>query len=554
MTRIEDKTVDGDMEKQVQSHKTLIEQKLREVYELQHKVATLNGRMNSKLSVSKLPVELVVEIFLYYRDDIFESGLYREDDVYNRTHRKRSHQWWLTLVSICRYWRNIALQTPLLWSTLVPSICLEPYTLETFLARSVGRTLDISVVLRTWTDQGDDTLVEIFKVSERVRALFLSLNMPDFDNDDECQVLDMDATFSSLECLEMDGSYHNSFTHDLLDQILPTATNLRTLILRNLAVQWDRFGPHLPRTITSLSLIAAYTGWTKKKYSILNILNDLPGLESLKILDRSLYHPSQAHLARWAKKITFPNLKYLDITGQYVTVSSLLRVISSRPSSRLMLYIPLPKGENVDATCNTCLDVFSYIPFPSEHFSASLSFLFGKFVVHISSDAPLPKPLFTITFEHSELRAAPSVRAYYDHLSRKASNILSNVQGIVIDGKRVFAQLLCIPPFMKNPVTLALQPGRDDDNAGAIPASTKDAIILPKLRRLQIDDVVLEENIQDQLSEILETRNRLGYRLPLLSLNNCSIPGTMKDRARFEEFKNWFGDKVDILELDGKVL
>ena len=93
MTRIVDKTVDGDMEKQVQSHKTLIEQKLREVYELQHKVATLNGRMNSKLSVSKLPVELVVEIFLYYRDDIFESGLYREDDVYNRTHRKRSHQW-----------------------------------------------------------------------------------------------------------------------------------------------------------------------------------------------------------------------------------------------------------------------------------------------------------------------------------------------------------------------------------------------------------------------------------------------------------------------------
>ena len=557
MTRVKDKTVDGDMEKQVQSHKTLIEQKLREVYELQHKVATLNGKRNSKLPVSKLPVELVVEIFLHYRDNAFESECYRDDLDYDRTSRKDRHQWWLTLVSVCRDWRNIALQTPLLWSILVPSICLEPYALQTFLARSVGCTLDIFVVLQGWTDQGDDALLEIFQVSERVRALFLGLNTPDDDDDDDdgWQVLEMDdASFSSLECLEVDGSFDNSFTHNLLDQILPTARNLRTLVFRHLAVQWDRLGPHLSRTITSLSLVSSYTGWTKKHHNILNILHDLPSLESLKICDLSSYRPSQAHLARWAKKITFPNLKCLEIRGQYVTVSSLLRVIPSRPSSRLVLNIPLQKGENANAACNTCLNVFSYIPFPSEAFSASLSFSFGQFVVHISSGTPPPKPLFTITFEHSDWQSAPSVGAYYDHLSRKVPNILSNVQNIIIGGRDVFTQLLCIPPFMKHPVTLPLQSGRDDGNADTIPVSTKNAIVFPQLKRLQISYFVLEENSRDQLSEILETRARLGYRLPSLSLTNCFMPETMKDRGRFEELKNWFGDKVDILELDGKIV
>ena len=107
MTLVESNTADDDIEKQIQLRETILEQKLHKVYKLQQEIATLKGRGNSKLPVSKLPAELIVEIFLYYHYDALQS--YRGHDSYSRTDRQERHEWWLTLTGICHYWRSIAL-------------------------------------------------------------------------------------------------------------------------------------------------------------------------------------------------------------------------------------------------------------------------------------------------------------------------------------------------------------------------------------------------------------------------------------------------------------
>ena len=546
MTLVESNTADDDIEKQFQLRETILEQKLHEVYELQQEIATLKGRGNSKLPVSKLPAELVVEIFLYYHYDALQR--HKEHDSYSRADRQERHQWWLTLTSICRYWRNIALQTPLLWSTLDPPICLEPYALKTFLARSAGRLLDIFLVQTKPNEQIDNALDEIFRISDRIRALRLLLT----DNLVYAALIEStEVPFSSLGCLEVNGIFGAKLAHDLLDLIIPTAQNLRALTLREMKVEWDHLIPHLSQTITSFSLISPHVQWPGQAHGIFDALNNLSGLESLRIHNYNA-HPDlvRADLARWEKKITFINLKCLDISGRgYPLIGLSLKNISSRPSSRLKLYISPPlrgRRRGADEECGDCAAVFTQIPLPSETFAVGLSFPSEGLAIDLSFDSLPHKPLFTVTFSHCHNHLA--------HLSREIPNILSNVEDITFNGEGNFTEILPVLPFMTSAGIFALQSGRHDVNVGVVSTLNKDAILYPKLRCLRIDNVVFDKKLRDKLSELLETRDRLGCRVPLLSLIRCSVSETTKDSRGTEDFKKWLGDKVDVLELDGIIL
>ena len=108
--------------------------------------------------------------------------------------------------------------------------------------------------------------------------------------------------------------------------------------------------------------------------------------------------------------------------------------------------------------------------------------------------------------------------------------------------------------FRSDVATLALQPGQDGGNIDMRPKPNEDIVVFPNLRRLQIEGVIFGENLRSQLSEILETWDKLGSRVPLLSLTRCSILEMERSTTRPEGFKKWLGDKVDILEFDGMIL
>ena len=441
-------------------------------------------------------------------------------------------------------------QTPSLWSTLIPSICLEPYALRTFLDFSDSHPLDVSIALKEWTEQGDDALATIFGVSECVRALFLGV--PWWDEREEWQAFDIHPSFSSLECLEMDGSLDIHFAHDLLDHILPTARSLSSLAFRSFTVQWDRLGPHLSQTITKLRLINAYAGGTNEQYGVLDILNSLPALECITIQDSRPCSAPEAYLARWSRKITFPNLKYLKIRGPLATVTSLLGAVSSYTSSRLVVVVTLKGDEDMR---NTYTEVLSCIALPSDTFTVSLSFCYWESVVHLSFDSlPHDKPLVTITFSYSSYKHRLSAGVFSNHLSQKVPNILPNVQDVLLVDEYDFTERFRISPSVNNVATLALQPGQDGGNVDIRPKPDEDIVVFPNLRRLRIEGVIFEEWVRSQLSEILETWDKLGYRVPLLSLTRCSIPDMTGGTKGPEDFKKWLGDRVDILELNGTIL
>ena len=275
-------------------------------------------------------------------------------------------------------------------------------------------------------------------------------------------------------------------------------------------------------------------------------------LESLTILDHGPFrYPSPAYLARWAKKITFPNLKYLEISGQSATVTSLLGAVSSYPSFRLAVVVTLERDEDMR---NTYAEVLSHITLPSETLTASLSFGLGQSVIDLSFDSLPHKPLFTITFLYPSCGYRLSAGAYSYHSSQKIPNILTNVQDILLDHEYDFTERFRISLSANNATTFALQSRQDGGNVDIRPESNEDVVVFPNLRRLRIEGVIFEENLRSQLSEILETWDRLGFRVPLLSLTRCSILEMKRSTRRPEGFKKWLGDKVDILEFDGMIL
>ena len=86
-------------------------------------------------------------------------------------------------------------------------------------------------------------------------------------------------------------------------------------------------------------------------------------------------------------------------------------------------------------------------------------------------------------------------------------------------------------------------------------SANNDIIIFPKLNCVRIENVEFQgKTVRDHVSEFLETWDKLGCRVPLLSLTGCSIQGMSETIERSEGLKKWLGDKVDILELDGIVL
>lgn len=99
-----------------------------EIQRLNNCICSLKSRRNSLCPVSRLPPEVLSEVFLVLAEQLQAQGRFKADFK------------WTTVAHVCRLWRDIALQHGRLWGKIDMT---EPDRTREFLDRSKGAPLAI---------------------------------------------------------------------------------------------------------------------------------------------------------------------------------------------------------------------------------------------------------------------------------------------------------------------------------------------------------------------------------------------------------------------------
>lgn len=110
---------------------TAVSQYQKQVNALNMRISMLQARHNSLLPVGRLPPEILGEIFVALVKDYVQCHYLDFDkyDHYDRAFNKKIYHW-LAIIRVCRYWTDVAMHTPRVWSY----IHLGHISVQTFLS------------------------------------------------------------------------------------------------------------------------------------------------------------------------------------------------------------------------------------------------------------------------------------------------------------------------------------------------------------------------------------------------------------------------------------
>lgn len=124
--------------------------------------------MSQAAPISRLPAELLSEIFLYNRDSSIVNFL---DGTESHPHT------WTAVTHVCRVWRSVALSFPHLWDHI--------YTSRKDVAVAwLSRSHELPLQVRTTTDPGSSLASTLLKELPRITSLHMDLPTPDTLLDD----------------------------------------------------------------------------------------------------------------------------------------------------------------------------------------------------------------------------------------------------------------------------------------------------------------------------------------------------------------------------------
>ncbi|CCL98561.1 uncharacterized protein FIBRA_00561 [Fibroporia radiculosa] len=253
--------------------------------------------------VNRLPNEILTEVMVIARDLDTTSPMK-----------------WIALTHVCRHWREMALATPMLWSTIHARVSL-PY-----LCASLERAADALVSLSIY-----DTRPAVTKVIQANAVRIVSLTTYTY-------CLQLLAIFMPrLQKLELHGNGHPYILLHSRNEHLP---QLRTLLLDSLSLPLS--SPWLKKlTRLELSRHPHYlieTNFTE----FLNALNSCVDLEILKIDQRSGDHPGFTDDLPSSNVAFLPKLRILGLIGKIDDLNILLRHLVFPPT----IYIQLEGAAN----------------------------------------------------------------------------------------------------------------------------------------------------------------------------------------------------------------
>ncbi|OJT10898.1 hypothetical protein TRAPUB_12582 [Trametes pubescens] len=293
-------------------------------------IVELKSRINGMAFTARLPPEILSDIFTLVAVDYYQARRWHH---FGSTHAYK----WITLTHVCRAWREIALNTPRLWSHIVLT---QPNVAKQVLARSKKAPLWLSASLTHTDDQRAETLEVLMKESSRLKELHLT------GPAHTVQALSAKWRTSAdlLETINISSDFRQFDPASLLpapplsSQIFSGQTpKLRHLQIHRIAVDWSN--PLFCNTLRTLIIHAVYDNAPSPgEFSqLLDALEAMPLLETLRLNESIPRMPDDAtQLSRNVQRtISLPHLRCIELFSDAIDSANLLRHISAPPELRL---------------------------------------------------------------------------------------------------------------------------------------------------------------------------------------------------------------------------
>lgn len=270
----------------------------------------LKGRRNRIVPISRLPPEILCSIFF------FASRL----AIYDVQ--------WIRLTHVCRYWRDLALQSPSLWAN--PPLQHILWT-EIMLSRSKMAGLTV---------QADGVAIYHHNTRKNVSSIFQNYNTRikhiqlelSFEVNSLLETLPSSAPM--LESLVITVPYPNrlNFSYQdgstnrpnyrILDESLCDMGQLRRMELTGLYINWDL---HLPNTLTVLKLHEIPSLGIPEIDKMKDALEQMPLLQTLDLVNAL---PDIGHPLLSSRNIHLPKLQTLKLSAGVAEADCLLRALT----------------------------------------------------------------------------------------------------------------------------------------------------------------------------------------------------------------------------------
>ncbi|KAL0068426.1 hypothetical protein AAF712_004504 [Marasmius tenuissimus] len=280
-----------------------IEEFDEQIQRVEEQLAQLKSRRNLRVPICRLPVEILGRILTFSGTDTHSTSMPKYPSA----------------MSICRLWRAVAMNTPIIWSK--PNFYWPKWVRET-MKYSKSIPLDIQWTSYSIPEQRQlDVLFEVVEECSRVASLdFVSRSAPDLTT----LLSKMVRPAPHIHFVHLETLYENDnfvIPDNFLGKDAPRLTHFQ---IRGCSVPW---GSSILRNLTTLSIgRASFNGMSSSLQDVAATLQAAPMLETVDLSD---FLPSTASTSLPCDtKIVLPRLKRLRLSSRGMVVATLLHHMS----------------------------------------------------------------------------------------------------------------------------------------------------------------------------------------------------------------------------------